>query len=31
MSDFDLLLFLKISKQVLAPVGLNAECVQDSS
>ena len=26
MSDFDLLLFFNISKQFLAPGGLNAEC-----
>ena len=30
MSDFDLLLFFNISKQFLAPRGLNAECVQVS-
>ena len=30
MSDFDLLLFFNMSKQFLAPGGLNAECVQVS-
>ena len=28
MSDFDLILFFNMSKQLLAPGGLNAECIQ---
>ena len=31
MSNFDLLLFFNMSKQFLAPGGLNAECVQFAS